>query len=104
VGAILIGVRIPLAGVAEPDAWIKKHAPDMSRRGSPAPSEDRVEGEGQMTESRFLVRQGGEHGQWMVWDRDIRRPTKLKRGLASGLSEEQAQELLVRLRLAYGEE
>jgi hypothetical protein len=31
VGAILIGVRIPPAGVAELDAWIKKHAPDMSR-------------------------------------------------------------------------
>lgn len=57
-----------------------------------------------MTESRFLVRQGAEHSQWMVWDRDIRRPAKLKRGLASGLSEEQAQELLVQLRLAYGEE
>jgi hypothetical protein len=31
VGAILIGVRIPPVGVAELDAWIKKHAPDMSR-------------------------------------------------------------------------
>jgi hypothetical protein len=31
VDAILIGVRIPPAGVAELDAWIKKHAPDMSR-------------------------------------------------------------------------
>ena len=101
---MLICVRIPPASVAEPDAWIKKHAPDMSRRGSPAPGEDRVEGEGQMTESRFLVRQGAEHGQWMVWDRDIRRPAKLGRGLATGLSEEQARQLLVQLKLAYGEE
>jgi hypothetical protein len=31
VGAILIGVRVPPAGVAEIDAWIKKHAPAMSR-------------------------------------------------------------------------
>jgi hypothetical protein len=31
VGAILIGVRVPPAGVAELDAWIKKHAPDLSR-------------------------------------------------------------------------
>jgi hypothetical protein len=31
VGAILIGVRVPPAGVAELDAWIKKHSPDLSR-------------------------------------------------------------------------
>ena len=31
VGAILIGVRVPPAGVAELDAWIKKHAPALSR-------------------------------------------------------------------------
>jgi hypothetical protein len=31
VGAILIGVRVPPANVAALDAWIKKHAPDLSR-------------------------------------------------------------------------
>ena len=31
VGAILIGVRVPPADVATLDAWIKKHAPEMSR-------------------------------------------------------------------------
>jgi hypothetical protein len=31
VGAILIGVRVPPAGVAELDAWIKKHEPELSR-------------------------------------------------------------------------
>jgi len=31
VGAILIGVRVPPAGVAELDGWIQKHAPDLSR-------------------------------------------------------------------------
>jgi hypothetical protein len=31
VGATLIGVRVPPAGVAELDAWIKKNAPDLSR-------------------------------------------------------------------------
>ncbi len=31
VGAILIGVRVPPAGVAELDSWIKKFAPDLSR-------------------------------------------------------------------------
>jgi len=31
VGAILIGVRVPPADVATLDAWIKKHAPDLSR-------------------------------------------------------------------------
>jgi hypothetical protein len=31
VGAILIGVRVPPAGVAELDAWIKKNEPDFSR-------------------------------------------------------------------------
>ena len=31
IGAILIGVRVPPADVAILDAWIKKHAPDMSR-------------------------------------------------------------------------
>jgi hypothetical protein len=28
---MLIGVRVPPAGVAELDAWIKKNAPDLSR-------------------------------------------------------------------------
>ena len=31
VGAILIGVRVPPAGVAELDAWIKRNEPDLSR-------------------------------------------------------------------------
>ena len=31
VGAMLIGVRVPPAGVAELDAWIKKHGSDLSR-------------------------------------------------------------------------
>jgi hypothetical protein len=31
VGAILIGVRVPPADVATLDAWIKAHAPAMSR-------------------------------------------------------------------------
>jgi hypothetical protein len=31
VGAILIGVRVPPAGVAQLDGWIKKHAPELSR-------------------------------------------------------------------------
>jgi hypothetical protein len=31
VGAILIGVRVPPADVAELDAWIEKHAPTVSR-------------------------------------------------------------------------
>jgi hypothetical protein len=34
VGAILIGVRVPPAGVAELDAWIKKNAPGLSRPGA----------------------------------------------------------------------
>jgi hypothetical protein len=28
---MLIGVRVPPAGVAELDAWIKKNTPDLSR-------------------------------------------------------------------------
>jgi hypothetical protein len=31
VGATLIGVRVPPAGVAELDAWIKKNDPDLTR-------------------------------------------------------------------------
>lgn len=31
VGAILIGVRVPPADVAELDNWIKRNAPEMSR-------------------------------------------------------------------------
>ena len=31
VGAILIGVRVPPAGVEELDTWIKKHEPGLSR-------------------------------------------------------------------------
>jgi hypothetical protein len=31
VDAVLIGVRVPPAGVAELDAWIKRHDPGLSR-------------------------------------------------------------------------
>ena len=31
VGATLIGVRVPPAGLAELDSWIKENAPDLSR-------------------------------------------------------------------------
>jgi hypothetical protein len=57
-----------------------------------------------MTGSRFLLRKGAEHGQWMVWDRQTGRVARLERGLASQLSEEQARQLLVQLKLAHGEE
>jgi hypothetical protein len=57
-----------------------------------------------MIESRFLVRQAAERGQWMVWDRQTGRVARLERGLASRLSEEQARQLLVQLKLAHGEE
>jgi hypothetical protein len=31
VGSLLIGVRMPPQSVANVDAWMKKHAPDLSR-------------------------------------------------------------------------
>ena len=30
IGALLIGVRVPPAGIAELDAWFKKNAPELS--------------------------------------------------------------------------
>jgi hypothetical protein len=54
--------------------------------------------------SRFVLRKGAAPGKWMIWDRNIRRPAELERGLATGLSEEQARQLLVKLKLAYREE
>jgi hypothetical protein len=59
---------------------------------------------GQPTESRFLLRKGAVPGQWMIWDRNIRRPAELERGRAVGLSEDQARQILKQLREAYGEE
>jgi hypothetical protein len=56
----------------------------------------------QPTPSRFFVRKGTVQGTWMVWDRNIRRPARLERGWATGLSEERARELAEQLRLAYG--
>jgi hypothetical protein len=40
----------------------------------------------------------------MIWGKNIRKPADLERGLASGLSEEQALQLLVKLKQAYGEQ
>ena len=57
----------------------------------------------QPTESRFVMRKDVE-GKLMIWDRNIRGPARLERGFATGLSEEQARQLLVQLKQAYGEE
>jgi hypothetical protein len=57
----------------------------------------------QPTESRFFLRKDAR-GKWMVWDRNVRGPAKPERGFATGLSEEQARQLLVQLKQAYGEE
>jgi hypothetical protein len=40
----------------------------------------------------------------MMWDRNIRGPAKLERGLATGLSEEQARRTLTQLRRAHEEQ
>ena len=58
----------------------------------------------QPTASRFVLRKGAVQGKWMIWDRELRGPAKLERGLACDLSEEQARKLLVQLKLAHGEE
>jgi hypothetical protein len=49
------------------------------------------------TVSRYLVRKGAVPGQWMIWDREIRAPARLDRGVATGLSEERARLLLEQL-------
>jgi len=46
--------------------------------------------------SRFLVRQDAR-GCWMVWDREARCPAQVAGAPSTGLSKEQAQELLKRL-------
>jgi hypothetical protein len=58
----------------------------------------------QPTESRFVLRQGAWPGQWMIWDRKTRGPARLERGFATGLSEEEARQILKKLRLANGEQ
>ena len=55
------------------------------------------------TEPRFMVRRDAKPGRWMVWDRQTRGPALLEHGRATGLSEEEAREILEELRLAYGE-
>jgi hypothetical protein len=59
----------------------------------------------QPTEPRFVVRKDAQ-GKWMVWDRSARRPAAPPtRGVATtGLSEEEARQILEQLRKAYGEE
>ena len=67
-----------------------------------------AEGEGkvtdQPTESRFVVRKDAR-GKWMIWDRSARRPaTSLSRGVdTTGLSEEEARQILEQLRQAHRE-
>ena len=68
-----------------------------------------LDGQGQMTDrptvSRFVARKDAQ-GKWMIWDRSARRPaTPLTRGVATtGLSEEEAGQILEQLRRAHGEE
>jgi hypothetical protein len=52
---------------------------------------------GPPAEPRFLVRKGAHLGEWMVWDRQTRRPAIFERRHAVGLSEEQAKRLLEQL-------
>jgi hypothetical protein len=47
---------------------------------------------------RYLVRKGAASGQWMIWDRSVRGPAKLKHGFAKGLSEEWARQIIEELR------
>jgi hypothetical protein len=58
----------------------------------------------QPTESRFVVRKDAR-GKWMIWDRSARRPaTSLSRGVdTTGLSEEEARQILEQLRQAHRE-
>jgi hypothetical protein len=51
----------------------------------------------QPTTSRFVLRKGAAEGKWMIWDRELRGPVRLERGLACELSEEQARKLLEHL-------
>ena len=55
-------------------------------------------------ESRFVVRKDAQ-GKWMIWDRSARRPaTPLTRGVATtGLSEEEARQILEQLKQSHGE-
>ena len=55
------------------------------------------------TVSRFILRRGAIRGTWMVWDRKIRGPARLRLSWATGFSEEQALETLAKLKLAHGE-
>jgi hypothetical protein len=55
-------------------------------------------------EPRFLVRKGGQHDEWMVWDRQRRGPAVLGVRQATGLSQEQARKFLEQLKQAYGQE
>jgi hypothetical protein len=48
----------------------------------------------QPTTPRFVLRKGAAEGKWMIWDRELRGPARLERGLACELSEEQARKLL----------
>jgi hypothetical protein len=59
----------------------------------------------QPTESRFVVRKDAQ-GKWMIWDRSARRPaTSLSRGVdTTGLSEEEARQILEQLKQAHREQ
>jgi hypothetical protein len=37
----------------------------------------------QPTTSRFVLRKGAAEGKWMIWDRELRGPAPLERGLAA---------------------
>jgi hypothetical protein len=77
------------------------------RRGHPPAGRDRPQVESQMTDqptaSRYVLRKGAVHGQWMIWDRQGRGPAKLERGWAVGLSENQARQLLDQLTQTDGD-
>ncbi|RXG96360.1 hypothetical protein [Bradyrhizobium zhanjiangense] len=53
------------------------------------------------TPSRFVLRKGAMEGKWMVWDRQLRGPARLDRGIAAELSEDDARKIIKQLRLTY---
>jgi hypothetical protein len=97
----------PIPKVKTSFSIVASSAGELSGCDSSAEVETQAEGEemtDQPTAARFVLRKGAVHGQWMVWDRHVRGPARLRRGFAAGLLEEQARKIIQDLRQAHGEQ